>query len=656
MALNSVSGFDEIQKKVKSYNVQNDTIKNSDLIKKIQKGASSFDQSKSDVMRTLNDMGDLKQRAQQEVKTVFDDLVDLFKQTIPSVPGQDSKTVDFLIKQVLNASQNTKSRINEIVVDEIMKTAGCSEEQTFDPNNKMYIRVSQIDIRQLLKNDPDDGVWDVRYEKGSPQNGVFPFQMNREFYRLIQNQGQYFSSQYGGAYIGDTGSPIMDFRYVNQRPLPNGSIEYDDFIEVDISNRITGNNISDFLRDYYKTLNIIDFNAMIAEIMNQLTNFIDISAGFTTTQLDGENKLGKIIQRILGLCFDSREEIDVQGTAKLSQLDNIDDSFFEMSSFDLKNIEADINNILNGVTEFEDCGKLKFPVDTSSITNEIRKVINLEDSKAEEKVNKFVESVENISSNQDWQLNLPNGLNVNIAIKNDLLKLIPKGIVMSIISPKMLFGFMVVLNAIRPSFMLNLRIDTIEDFINNFKTFIVNMVSKIASIFVEELFELIRKNIKILVETLLLEIVKESKSRQLQIISTVIFIILQTVSGIIDYRKCKSLVDEILNLLNLVSVGAGSLGNSVPSFALAGSSALGGFSPTRAMAQVTENLQSLGLPTGDLPSGAPNIALQSLQEQIKGVYEEQIKNGKVEVFVPPLAVPPVVAGVTSPGRGVGKFF
>jgi len=83
---------------------------------------------------------------------------------------------------------------------------------------------------------------------------------------------------------------------------------------------------------------------------------------------------------------------------------------------------------------------------------------------------------------------------------------------------------------------------------------------------------------------------------------------------------------------------------------------LGGFSPTRAMAQVTENIQSLGLPTGDLPSGAPNVALQALQEQIKGVYEEQVKNGKVEVFIPPLAVPPVVAGLTAPGRGVGKSF
>jgi len=655
MALDSVSGFEQIGSKVKSYNVQKETIENSNQIKNIQKGASSFDGSKSEALRTLNDMGDLKQRSQQQIKTVFDDLVDLFKQTIPSTPGQGSSTVDFLIKQVLNASQNTKSRIGEIIVDEIMKNAGCSEEQNFDPADILYIRLSQIDVRQLLKNNPEEGVWDVRYEKGSPINGVFPFQMNKVLYRLTQNQGQYFSSQflYGSSYIGDTGNQIMDIRYVNQRLLPNGSIEYDDFLEIDLSNRVAGNNISDFLRDYYRTINIVDFNVISSEIMNQLTNFVDISAGFSSTQLEEENKFGKIIQRILGLCFDSREEIDVQGTAKLSQLDNIDDSFFEMSPFDLKNIEADIDNILNGVTEFEDCGKVKFPVDTESISSDIRQVINIDDSNADEKVNKLVQAVENISNNEKWVLTSPGSLNVNTAIKNDLLKIIPKGVILSIISPKMLLGFMVVLKSIRPQFIDNLRIDSLSDFINNFKTFIVGMVSKISAIFIEELFKLIKKNIKLLVETLLLEIIRESKSRQLQIISTVVFLITQTISGIIDYRKCKSLVDEILNLLNLTAIG---LGSSIPSFALAGSVLLGGFSATRAMSQVTENLQSLGLPTGDLPSGAPNIALQALQEQIKGVYEEQIKNGKVEVFVPPLAVPPIAAGLTAPGRGIGKFY
>jgi len=128
---------------------------------------------------------------------------------------------------------------------------------------------------------------------------------------------------------------------------------------------------------------------------------------------------------------------------------------------------------------------------------------------------------------------------------------------------------------------------------------------------------------------------------------------MQTISGIIDYRECNSLLDEILKLLNL---GSAVLGVSIPSFALALSSLLGGFSPTRAMAEVTERLQSIGIPTGDLPSGAPNLALPAIFQQIKGQYQEQLANGKVEVFIPPLSVPPVVAGSTVPSKASGKFF
>ena len=171
--------------------------------------------------------------------------------------------------------------------------------------------------------------------------------------------------------------------------------------------------------------------------------------------------------------------------------------------------------------------------------------------------------------------------------------------------------------------------------------------------FIEELFKLLKKNLRLLVETLMIEIIKESKDKRATMISSILFLLMQLISGFIDYRECKSLVDEILKLLNL---GATALGVSMPSFALAASSILGGFSPTRAMTEVTERLQSLGIPTGDLPSGASNIALPAVFQQIKGTYQEQLSNGKVEVWVPQLAVPPVVGGSTAPSKASGKYF
>lgn len=645
----------EIKSKVSAYK---STIQTTADEKKIKKEAlgNNFAQTKSDALKQLNAMGDVKQRAQQQAKTTFDELVDVFKETIPNPNNTGSSTVDFLIKQVLTASENTKSKMSEIVADEVLHVAGCSEEQQFNSSQKLYVKVSEIDLRGLLKNSPDSDPWSLKYEESPISVGQTPFSMDKELHNRLQNVGVSFNQEYGNDYIGASGSGIFDIKYVTSY-VDNGTTFYGDFYEITLKNRIKGNNVGDFLRDYYGSIDLINFDMISIEIMNLLTNFIDISGGLSVDKKEDQSRLSIILQRILGLCFDNTKEIDVQGTAKVGQLDHIDQSFFELTPTDLKNIEREVNQMVEGVTEFTDCDNIKFPVDSQSIIDAMKgiRTDSIGDSDPNKKIDQFMKAVNDLSKNQNWKLNLPTGvnLNLNVSINNDFLKIIPKGAMLTILSPKMLLGMFIVLKSVNPNFSLSLNIDSFKTFMETFGKFMVKLMSKIAAIFVEELFILIKKNIRLLVETLLLEIVKEAKDKRAVIISSVIFILIQTISGIIDYRECNSLLDEILKLLNL---GAAVLGVSIPSFALAASSLLGGFSPTRAMAQVTENLQSLGLPTGDLPSGAPNLALPAISQQIKGQYQEQLANGKVEVWIPPLAVPPVVAGSTVPSKATGKAF
>ena len=326
-----------------------------------------------------------------------------------------------------------------------------------------------------------------------------------------------------------------------------------------------------------------------------------------------------------------------------------------MAPLDLKNIEEEVNNMINGVTEFTDCNNLKLPVNTESLLNGLNQIIDDDKGNPEQNVNNLMGLVNNMTKDQDWNLNIPAGidLNLNVAVNNDFLKIIPKAVMFSVLRPKTILGMYIVLKSINPNFSTLLGLSNLESFVKTFGKFIVNMLSKIAAIFVEELFKLLKKNLRLLVEVLLVEIVKEAKDKRAVIISSIIFMLIQIIQGFIDYRECKSLVDEILKLLNL---GAAATGISIPSFALAASSLLGGFSPTRAMTEVTERLQKLGIPTGDLPSGSVNIAMPAIFQQIKGNYQEQLANGKVEVFIPPLAVPPVVAGATAPAKASGKAF
>ena len=164
------------------------------------------------------------------------------------------------------------------------------------------------------------------------------------------------------------------------------------------------------------------------EIMNMLTNIIDISGGISVNQKEEQTKFEKILQRILGLCFDSNREIDVQGTAKLGQLDNIDPSFFEMSPLDLKNIEIEVNNMIQGVTEFTDCNNVKLPVNTESLLDSMAQLINDDVGNAGQNADNLMGLVNNMAKDQDWKLNIPSNidLNLNVAINNDFLKIIPK--------------------------------------------------------------------------------------------------------------------------------------------------------------------------------------------------------------------------------------
>lgn len=631
MATDVQQGYKDASSKINSYKTTISTQSTEKALKKLSLG-DNFEQSKADAIKQLNAMGDKKQRLQSEIKNQFEELIDLFKASIPSKPSSNSKTIDFLLKQVLTASQNTKSRISEVVIEESLKVAGCSQEQTFEGNdtssgaNKLYIRVNQIDLFKLLNKDPDDGNNSILYEKDLPVNGYTPYSMDRELYNRLQNEGTSFNQEYGSDYIGASGKQIMDIKYVTSYNQ-GGTTYYGDYYEITLRNRPNLNRVSDFLRDYYKSIDLLNFDGLMVKIMNSLTNFIDISGGLSTSDKEEQSKFEKTIQRILGLCFDNNKEIDVSGTAKMSSLDTIDESFFEMTPTDLRNIEKEINNMVMGVTEFEDCGNVKLPVNVQSIADDISEIREVPDN---QKVDAFIQKIEKLSKDDNWKLQLPDGLNLDIAIKDGILRLIPKAVILTILSPKTLLGLMIVLKSLGSAIMN--EIEDFATFMSNMKTYLINMISRIGSIFVEELFKLLKANIRKLVETLMTEIVKESKNAHLKIIVGVLYVLLQLASAVVDWRQCKSVVDEILNLLNLALPG----GSRPPTFALASARLLPGFSPTRAMANVTENLQKMGLPTGDLPDGSPNLVLPAMFQQIKGTNDEKLSNGASHTWCAPV--------------------
>jgi len=106
---------------------------------------------------------------------------------------------------------------------------------------------------------------------------------------------------------------------------------------------------------------------------------------------------------------------------------------------------------------------------------------------------------------------------------------------------------------------------------------------------------------------------------------------------IVDYRKCKSLLDNILSILNLINT-FGSGQNRIPLPLLLMSKFLPGTSPERAYINVIEELQASGVPTGTLPDGSPNFMLLYNLATHKGIEKEKSQNATLNaVGVSPVA-------------------
>ena len=548
------------------------------------------------------------------------------------------------------------------MVEEIISTIGCSEEQSYEDklNQPVYIKVNQVDLFKKLIFSPDDEDSKYYYENQPFNIGAVPSSLNRQLYERLQNLGQSLQTQFGTGYQGASGQDLFDIEYVQFYPAVNPT-NFGDFFKVTLKPQLNNaTNVADFLNDYYGSIDVIDFDVLSADIMNALTGVFDFSLNISTDQLREEKKFDLILKRIMGVCADPNKKIDVGGTAKLSDQDLIDDAFFEVSPQELRTIENQINNIKQGVVEFEDCGNVKLPVNILGTRSSLDEIIT--ENTSTKKIDRVEQALEEMAKDPNWKNLVPGiGINLNLkaSIDTDLINQLPKISFKSILSPKVMLGFMIMIKAINSQFSAQIDnlFDDLEKFMKTFKKFTVGLMRKVFAIYVKELFDVVKKNVKKLVEQILGDIAKEAKNKKLQMYSSIVYALLVLGQTFIDYRNCKSVIDDILKLLNLALNRQDS---GLPLFALAGSQLLGGISDTRAFANAVEGMQAAGLPTGDAPDGQPNLMNMAFMAMVKGQNKEQAENGKTEIYIPPLTVvvPPFGAGpgITKPTKGFGKSY
>ena len=653
--------------------------------KKLKKSAgNSESKGIPDIASSLDNASKDQKRYLKPPPNSFEQVLEMIGLT----SGNGSETLKYLKKKLLLTATKIEPEIKKIITKNAIKALGCSQEQTFqgftstflelNPLNTLpvgqgiYVPIESMDISGMLKTTTDSKIGKVVYEKPNPNvienvykpyKGKKPFPMNKEFNNRLQGTfvTNSFNGEYGKYYQGVSNQNLFDFQYspTNQFGVDQACFKVALISKVNESLTITGgsaNKVIDFLEDYYGTIKLFDTTDFTAVMMNVVSGAINIKANLTSDEISKQSQFMLILQRILGLCFDSRREIDVSGVSKIAELDGVDESFFELTEIDLRNIDVQISNIQNGVMELVDCDNVKVPVDYETIIDGLIDLRETENLSSALEVNKIIAISDSLVQNPDWKVLLPTNLNLQV-FDEDFIKKIPLSVAGAVLSPKVLFPIFVLMQSLESNATnsfnsavtsantfiqsantignsVNNLINSNVDFLKTFKKFNIEIVAEIGAIFVTELFNILKKDLINLMKPIITDIaydVFKAKMQTIERLITIALIINQIVIGVKDYKKCKSLIDDILIILNLISSLAPK-GSKIPKILLLLTNFLPGTSASRASINTIEELQKLGIPTGTLPDGSPNLMLLADLASKRATKKESAQNGKLDAI------------------------
>ena len=662
--------------------------------KKLRRQAGNSKQPSSEkVSNQLDKISKQQKRFQRNVPTSMGQMLDLIGLT----SGSSGNTNNYVRRLIIQTAVKSEPEIKNIIKEAALKGLGCTSEQKYQgvpastfsstpldllpAGSTISIPVQNLDLVSLasgmLKQNFDQPVGSIFYEQDTPNvsDGVYkpyagkdPFPMNKELNMLISTPNQSFHQTFGKFYQGTSGQYLMDIQY--QRTNEFGV--FGDFFKVALIDRsgaqtpnqlsTTGNTVGEFLSDYFDTIRLFDTQNLTTQIMQFLFQFVSKQAGLGSGEIAQSSKFYLIAQRILGLCFDSRREIDVSGVSKVAELDGIDDSFFELTDVDLRNLDLEISNVQNGVIELVDCNNVKLPVNSANITAQLVDLgAKLSGLTTDQQVTAIENILDSVTQNPNWKLYTNSNFNAAGSIGRNLIQNMALAVASAALSPKTLLPIMVMSNVVEKTAINNYNtavgsantqiqsatttnsqvnniVTDATAFLKKFKKFSIEVISKIGAIFLRTLFELLKKDILGLLGAIIEDISNSERKKRYKKILRLVGIATQLageiIRGLDDYRKCKSLLDEINNIINIIN-GLPRPRSKIPVVLAILSDFLPGESPERATINGIKYMQELGIPTGPLPDGSPNISIQALLASQKGDKDEQAENGVSDSFIVP---------------------
>ena len=582
------------------------------------------------VKKSINDFTSKIKGGTQNKKNIFEEVINTIEDVLGSNKNID-KSFDpkekpvikkRLIKYSKDAAHRALQSSKQIMVDETKKVffAGVGNCNPSTPLNTTSISLSpkNFDFVNVLKVDPDSVTGKMMYENPNVSNGI---KFNTE---LFDN----FDSGVPYDFISKNGNTLF-------------SIQWDESIqEYSISGLTPTMKISDFLNDYYNSIEYPNVEEVIKTAMLMVLQGDDITS---SSFKDGQAYLNRLTTKLFSLCGKSKTDQPLlnNATDELSE-DEIDLQDY----FDFDNVEGidldDEDAMKRRVLKFRDCNNFEIPLNS----NHMEDFAYLLDKKTlDENVNNTINKAVSDAYEQS-DSNIPFDL-FQISLMGSYILKIPKALIGTIVSPKMIFPI-----AVSYKILKNENI-TVKDLFKKLYRLFYNVIVKHFWNFIKEFWGFVKHDLLIFLQETAAEIIKNKIKKIKDIITSLINILKKVIEG--NIGSCTEIFGVILQTIQ-ASLNR-SIKVPVPGLLLVMSERLPGFSTDRAYIDAIERLESSGVNMGPI-YGSENKFLSVVKGIIESYSGEMDANSFVKIGLKPSIIPAGPGGaVISPLiEGIGKIF
>jgi hypothetical protein len=590
------------------------------------------------------------------VDTKDNNMLDYFMDLIQMVGGKDAVTR--VKKKVINkVTTEFRTEVKDMLFEEFLSFTNCDlgfvipssgQGAPGDGGNDIKFKVKSIDPFGLLLVEPNTKVGSAMYEKEDVVSGTMPYPTNKELRERLDNPNALLTS-----YNGGSGSALFDIEYDNVDSYIVKPIGLDG--SYSSNPLIAGNDrkVTEFLRDYFDSVDVFQKHNFMAVIFNVLSGVIDVQIPKGTIDLELEGKFLDIIKRLMGMCGDdenseSGDGITTNPLDHLAEDDIPEDDFFDFGPQELRRIEDEVSLKLKALMRFASCTEIETKMNIDIVNSSIDNIKNETDSVVQDMLieKAITDALNGLDTEDDFNIGikLP-GIGVDFNL--DLLKKLPLILISLILSPKVLLPLVIVIIALGGTF----KAEDILDLLKKLWKLIKRMLKRIIKFILEVLYEEIKRAILKLIEKILMMIIGEQNLKMFTIINSLLALLSTILETIQDFMNCKNILGTLLSLVHLPPIPGGI---NIPTPMLFATKLRSGFSDTRALQNVLENFQTAGINTEDHADGSPNQTVLMVNALIKGVEKERSQNSVVKVAIPPMTVTtPNGPGTTMAGSGTG---